>query len=390
MSTRAECLNEHWFLSVADAQEQLDGWREDYNRERPHGSLENMTPDEFAKQALGTVGIDAILGPDDRELPIIVGDRAYAHGVAVRAPGSIEFAVPQGVSRLTARAGISVFKQPTASVVMRISQGDTELFATGTMTQSASPADIDISVTPGEPIRVEAISTGDAAGAVAVLADPVLLPKTANPPPSFSRAVTEDEVAVQQMRLEAADFSFELPDSEDGYVIYEGHPMDAIDPTLPPLGTLNPQSVQLWASPGEYEAAQFIIATNKDMGAVEVSVTDIKADVATIPSSAAEIYLIRRGLHRDLYPHPPEARHFETTSRFLFPNREFWLEAGMLKEVPVLVHVPSGAVPTLVLLRSSGWSAAMADASLFYQRRRNVRRRSVSLLVCPPEVSCPL
>ncbi len=27
--------------------------REDYNSERPHGALENMTPDEFAQQALG-------------------------------------------------------------------------------------------------------------------------------------------------------------------------------------------------------------------------------------------------------------------------------------------------------------------------------------------------
>jgi len=50
---RAECLNEHWFLSVADAQEILDTWRKDYNSERPHGALKNMTPDEFAKQALG-------------------------------------------------------------------------------------------------------------------------------------------------------------------------------------------------------------------------------------------------------------------------------------------------------------------------------------------------
>jgi len=50
---RAKCLNEHWFLSVGDAQEILDIWREDYNSERPHGALKNMTPDEFAQQALG-------------------------------------------------------------------------------------------------------------------------------------------------------------------------------------------------------------------------------------------------------------------------------------------------------------------------------------------------
>ena len=50
---RAGCLNEHWFLSVADAQERLDAWRADYNGERPHGALKNKTPEEFAQEAGG-------------------------------------------------------------------------------------------------------------------------------------------------------------------------------------------------------------------------------------------------------------------------------------------------------------------------------------------------
>jgi putative transposase len=32
---RAQCLNEHWFLNLADAQQKLDAWRDDYNGERP-------------------------------------------------------------------------------------------------------------------------------------------------------------------------------------------------------------------------------------------------------------------------------------------------------------------------------------------------------------------
>ena len=47
---RQECLNEYWFLSVADAQEKSDGWRAHYNSERPHSSLGNLTPAEFARQ----------------------------------------------------------------------------------------------------------------------------------------------------------------------------------------------------------------------------------------------------------------------------------------------------------------------------------------------------
>jgi putative transposase len=45
---RRECLNEHWFLSVADAQEKLDASRIDYNENRPHSSLGNLTPEEYA------------------------------------------------------------------------------------------------------------------------------------------------------------------------------------------------------------------------------------------------------------------------------------------------------------------------------------------------------
>src|SRR5215207_3779404 len=32
---RAECLNAHWFLSLADAQKKLEDWRKYYNEERP-------------------------------------------------------------------------------------------------------------------------------------------------------------------------------------------------------------------------------------------------------------------------------------------------------------------------------------------------------------------
>jgi putative transposase len=36
---RAECLKEHWFLTLADAQEKMETWRKYYNEVRPHGSL---------------------------------------------------------------------------------------------------------------------------------------------------------------------------------------------------------------------------------------------------------------------------------------------------------------------------------------------------------------
>ncbi len=41
---RAECLNTHWFLSLADAEKKLEDWRKDYNEERPHGAIGNKPP----------------------------------------------------------------------------------------------------------------------------------------------------------------------------------------------------------------------------------------------------------------------------------------------------------------------------------------------------------
>jgi putative transposase len=46
---RQEYLNEHWFLSMEDAQQTVDWWRLDYNTVRPHSALGNLTPCEFAK-----------------------------------------------------------------------------------------------------------------------------------------------------------------------------------------------------------------------------------------------------------------------------------------------------------------------------------------------------
>lgn len=46
---RDECLNEHVFLSLAEARRTIEVWRDDYNRCRPHSSLGALTPSEFAQ-----------------------------------------------------------------------------------------------------------------------------------------------------------------------------------------------------------------------------------------------------------------------------------------------------------------------------------------------------
>lgn len=46
-TVRRECLSQHWFMGLEDAQTTLDAWREDYNNHRPHRSLANQSPAKY-------------------------------------------------------------------------------------------------------------------------------------------------------------------------------------------------------------------------------------------------------------------------------------------------------------------------------------------------------
>lgn len=53
---RDECLNEHWFVSLADAIATIEAWRIDYNTVRPHSALGGRTPHDFARHEEGLAG----------------------------------------------------------------------------------------------------------------------------------------------------------------------------------------------------------------------------------------------------------------------------------------------------------------------------------------------
>jgi putative transposase len=50
-SFRDECLNVHWFATMAEAQATIEDWRKDYNETRPHMALDDMTPAAFARHS---------------------------------------------------------------------------------------------------------------------------------------------------------------------------------------------------------------------------------------------------------------------------------------------------------------------------------------------------
>ena len=45
-SFRDECLNVNWFLSLEDAKEKIEAFKDDYNGFRPHSALRGLTPNQ--------------------------------------------------------------------------------------------------------------------------------------------------------------------------------------------------------------------------------------------------------------------------------------------------------------------------------------------------------
>jgi putative transposase len=59
---RDECLNENWFWNLTDARSKIEAWRMDYNQQRPHSSLGDRTPNEFAKINAGLRALNQPFG----------------------------------------------------------------------------------------------------------------------------------------------------------------------------------------------------------------------------------------------------------------------------------------------------------------------------------------
>lgn len=54
LSFSTACVKHTSFLSFDDACAKIEQWRKDYNEFRPHSSLDNLTPKEFAGRQVPT------------------------------------------------------------------------------------------------------------------------------------------------------------------------------------------------------------------------------------------------------------------------------------------------------------------------------------------------
>jgi putative transposase len=62
---RAECLDTHWFGTLAEAKEEIEAWRKEYNESRPHQALGERTPKEFACQVAASRDLTGLEGAEN-------------------------------------------------------------------------------------------------------------------------------------------------------------------------------------------------------------------------------------------------------------------------------------------------------------------------------------
>ena len=63
---RDECLNEHWFITMAHARSTIEAWRIEYNTERTHSSLNDLTPEEFKAAHASRRSADRVRKPFEK------------------------------------------------------------------------------------------------------------------------------------------------------------------------------------------------------------------------------------------------------------------------------------------------------------------------------------
>ena len=58
-SFRRECLTQHYFIDISNAQESIEQYRSEYNNDRPHSSLGNMSPAHFRATVASTASVSS-------------------------------------------------------------------------------------------------------------------------------------------------------------------------------------------------------------------------------------------------------------------------------------------------------------------------------------------
>jgi putative transposase len=57
---RSECLDVHWFSTLAEAEQRIEAWKLEYNASRPHRAPGERTPYEFAREIAASCDLSGL------------------------------------------------------------------------------------------------------------------------------------------------------------------------------------------------------------------------------------------------------------------------------------------------------------------------------------------
>ena len=124
-----------------------------------------------------------------------------------------------------------------------------------------------------------------------------------------------------------------------GYALFARHYVTPIYPRSRPAATeLEPKSLEIFATPGEYEPTTFALYPFQKIDKAKVTVSDLACEGGTIPSSEIDVRLVR------WRPKPKRgAGHWEPFPECLMPWNETSLKPGLNAQFWITVHVPDDA-----------------------------------------------
>ena len=119
-SFRDECLNLQWFASVGEAKLEIEAWLRDYNENRPHIALNDLTPGEFARKhslrplaEVSKIVEDQLPYPSKKSKRITSGKKLTLQRPTL---GGGQF-IPRGGSQPLALRHESVYRRPCRLVM---------------------------------------------------------------------------------------------------------------------------------------------------------------------------------------------------------------------------------------------------------------------------------
>ncbi len=280
-------------------------------------------------------------------VPLILGSRSYAKGIAMGCTGQMTLERPGGYDVLEALVGVSSLCRRGICCTFEV-WGDRQcLFRSTPLEAGDRPVPIRVPVATADRLQlVVRAEPGHLGPPCAIWAAAVLRKDDSPKPIHATKELKKATVEMYRRQVHADDFTFDRSGLPRPVVVVPQHWVDEIDPTRPPAVETASAGLHALATPGEYEPVSFVVYARDDLPSVEVSVSDLKptaSAAAAIPPANIDVRLVLRRLMRDLYTYPPERS--TVVARYLLPNQPVDVPAGTFRQYHLVVRVPETASP---------------------------------------------